>query len=112
MDAQSLQVVQDLALKDVLEIDFSPKGTFLSTWQRQSMLWVWIVKRGGRMVLSLFINLCAHARKNWIPVLTTTLAFSRFLVKTEDGSHKNMAIHEVKTGQELTAFSQKSQNNW
>ncbi|KAF9932583.1 hypothetical protein BGZ75_008526 [Mortierella antarctica] len=68
MDAQSLQVVQDLALKDVLEIDFSPKGTYLSTWQRQ--------------------------------------------IKTEDGSHKNMAIHEVKTGQELTAFSQKSQNNW
>jgi len=36
MDAQSLQIVQDFAIKDVLEIDFSPKGTFLSTWQRQS----------------------------------------------------------------------------
>ncbi|KAG0212849.1 hypothetical protein BGX28_005505 [Mortierella sp. GBA30] len=68
MDAQSLQVIQELTIKDVLEIDFSPKGTFLSTWQRQ--------------------------------------------IKTEDGSHKNMAIYEVKTGQELTAFSQKSQNNW
>ncbi|KAF9352926.1 hypothetical protein BGX26_009297 [Mortierella sp. AD094] len=68
MDAQSLAVIQELAVKDVLEIDFSPKGTFLSTWQRQ--------------------------------------------IKTEDGSHKNMAIYEVKTGQELTAFSQKSQNNW
>ncbi|KAG0356631.1 hypothetical protein BGZ54_000668, partial [Gamsiella multidivaricata] len=68
MDAQSLEIVQDLAIKDVLEIDFSPKGTFLSTWQRQ--------------------------------------------IKTEDGSHKNMTIFEVKTGQELTGFSQKSQNNW
>ncbi|KAF9994454.1 hypothetical protein BGZ79_000788 [Entomortierella chlamydospora] len=68
MDAQSLAVIQEIAVKDVLEIDFSPKGTFLSTWQRQ--------------------------------------------IKTEDGSHKNMAIYEVKTGQELTAFSQKSQNNW
>ncbi|KAF8975611.1 hypothetical protein BGZ46_008982 [Entomortierella lignicola] len=68
MDAHSLEIIQDLAVKDVLEIDFSPKGTFLSTWQRQ--------------------------------------------IKTEDGSHKNMSIYEVKTGQELTSFSQKSQNNW
>ncbi|KAG0250270.1 hypothetical protein BG011_008516 [Mortierella polycephala] len=68
MDAHSLQIIQDLAIKDVLEIDFSPKGTFLSTWQRQ--------------------------------------------IKTEDGSHKNMTIHNVKSGEELTAFSQKSQNNW
>ncbi|KAF9089521.1 hypothetical protein BGX23_006620, partial [Mortierella sp. AD031] len=68
MDAQSLQVIQEFAVKDILEIDFSPKGTFLSTWQRQ--------------------------------------------IKTEDGSHKNMSIYEVKTGQELTSFSHKSQNNW
>ncbi|KAG0306670.1 hypothetical protein BGZ98_001925 [Dissophora globulifera] len=68
LNAHSLEIVQELAIKDVLEIDFSPKGTFLSTWQRQ--------------------------------------------IKTEDGSHKNMMIFEVQTGQELTAFSQKSQNNW
>ncbi|GJJ77089.1 translation initiation factor 2A [Entomortierella parvispora] len=68
MDAQSLQIIQDFSIKDVLEIDFSPKGTFLSTWQRQ--------------------------------------------IKTEDGSHRNMAIYDVKTGQEFTSFSQKSQNNW
>ncbi|KAF9428101.1 hypothetical protein BGZ94_003370 [Podila epigama] len=68
MDAQSLQMVQEFAIKDVIEIDFSPKGTYLSTWQRQ--------------------------------------------IKTEDGSHKNMSIFEVKTGQELTSFSQKNQNNW
>ncbi|KAG0273869.1 hypothetical protein BGZ95_010330 [Linnemannia exigua] len=68
MDAQSLEIIQEFAVKDILEIDFSPKGTFLSTWQRQ--------------------------------------------IKTEDGSHKNMSIYEVKTGQELTSFSQKSQNNW
>ncbi|KAF9939236.1 hypothetical protein BGZ65_011114, partial [Modicella reniformis] len=67
MDAKTLEVVQDLAITDVMEIDFSPKGTFLSTWQRQ--------------------------------------------VKTEDGSHKNMVIYEVKTGESLTSFSQKSQNN-
>ncbi|KAF8932044.1 hypothetical protein BGZ52_011105 [Haplosporangium bisporale] len=68
MDAQSLQMIQEFAIKDVIEIDFSPKGTFISTWVRQ--------------------------------------------IKTEDGSHKNMSIYEVKTGQELTAFSQKNQNNW
>ncbi|KAG0363675.1 hypothetical protein BG005_009095 [Podila minutissima] len=68
MDAQSLQMVQEFAIKDVIEIDFSPKGTYISTWVRQ--------------------------------------------IKTEDGSHKNMSIYDVKTGQELTAFSQKNQNNW
>ncbi|KAG0061337.1 hypothetical protein BGZ90_003622 [Linnemannia elongata] len=68
MDAQSLEIIQEIAVKDIIEIDFSPKGTFLSTWMRQ--------------------------------------------IKTEDGSHKNMSIYEVKTGQELTSFSQKSQNNW
>jgi translation initiation factor 2A len=36
MDAQSLEIIQEFAVKDILEIDFSPKGTFLSTWQRQS----------------------------------------------------------------------------
>lgn len=36
IDAKSLATVQDLDIKDVIEIDFSPKGTFLSTWQRQS----------------------------------------------------------------------------
>jgi hypothetical protein len=47
--------------------------------------------------------------------LTNTLFSTMFdclLVKTEDGSHKNMSIYEVKTGLELTSFSQKSQNNW
>lgn len=61
MDAQSLQVVQDLALKDVLEIDFSPKGTFLSTWQRQSMLWPWIMMRGeenGFVTIYKFMRSC------------------------------------------------------
>ncbi|KAF9438063.1 hypothetical protein BGZ76_009935 [Entomortierella beljakovae] len=68
MDAQTLEIIQELNVKDVLEIDFSPKGTYLSTWIRQ--------------------------------------------IKTEDGSHKNMTIYDVKTGQEYTSFSQKSQNNW
>ncbi|KAF9354242.1 hypothetical protein BGX34_011130 [Mortierella sp. NVP85] len=68
IDAKSLETVQELMIKDVIEIDFSPKGTFLSTWQRQ--------------------------------------------MKTEDGSHKNMGIYEVQTGELLTSFSQKSQNNW
>lgn len=36
MDAQSLEVIQEIAVKDIVEIDFSPKGTFLSTWMRQS----------------------------------------------------------------------------
>ncbi|KAF9367737.1 hypothetical protein CPB97_005368, partial [Podila verticillata] len=35
MDAQSLQMIQEFAIKDMIEIDFSPKGTFIPTWVRQ-----------------------------------------------------------------------------
>ena len=36
------------------------------------------------------------------------------LVKCSDGTsvHKNLILWEVKTGEELISFSQKSQNNW
>ncbi|KAF9578184.1 hypothetical protein BGW38_006157, partial [Lunasporangiospora selenospora] len=68
MDAQTLEVVQEFPIKDVIELDFSPKGTYLSTWQRQ--------------------------------------------IKTEDGSHKNLVIFDVQSGEECTSFSQKNLNNW
>ncbi|KAG0231791.1 hypothetical protein BGW42_008624 [Actinomortierella wolfii] len=68
IDAHSLRLIQELAIKDVYELEFSPKGTYLSTWVRQ--------------------------------------------VKTEDGSHKNLSIYDVQSGQLLVGFAQKSQNNW
>ncbi|KAF9978658.1 hypothetical protein BGZ73_001311 [Actinomortierella ambigua] len=68
MDAHSLKLIQELAIKDVYELEFSPKGTYLSTWVRQ--------------------------------------------VKTEDGTHKNLSIYDVQSGQLLVGFAQKAQNNW
>ncbi|EJF56310.1 translation initiation factor eIF-2A [Dichomitus squalens] len=67
--AESAQLLQELSLPNVLEIGFSPRGTYLSTWERPQ--------------------------------------------KFEDGTqHKNLRIFSVSTGEELVAFSQKSQEGW
>lgn len=67
--AEGAQLLQELQLPNVVELKFSPRGTYLSTWERP--------------------------------------------VKLEDGSqHKNLRIFSVSTGEELVAFSQKSQEGW
>lgn len=67
--AEGAQLLQELQLPNVVELKFSPRGTYLSTWERP--------------------------------------------VKLEDGSqHKNLRIFSVSTGEELIAFSQKSQEGW
>ncbi|KAI0648493.1 translation initiation factor eIF-2A [Trametes meyenii] len=67
--AESAQLLQELSLPNIVEISFSPRGTYLSTWERP--------------------------------------------VKLEDGSqHKNLRIFSASTGEELVAFSQKSQEGW
>ncbi|OSD02152.1 translation initiation factor eIF-2A, partial [Trametes coccinea BRFM310] len=67
--AESAQLLQELSLPNIVDISFSPRGTYLSTWERP--------------------------------------------VKLEDGSqHKNLRVFSVSTGEELVAFSQKSQDGW
>jgi len=67
--AESAQLLQELSLPNIVEINFSPRGTYLSTWERP--------------------------------------------VKLEDGAqHKNLRIFSVSTGEELVAFTQKSQEGW
>ncbi|GLB35631.1 putative functions in the early steps of protein synthesis of a small number of specific mRNAs [Lyophyllum shimeji] len=67
--AEGAQLLQELPLPNVIELRFSPRGTYLSTWERP--------------------------------------------VKLEDGTqHKNLRIFSVSTGEELTAFTQKSQEGW
>ncbi|KAF7777892.1 hypothetical protein Agabi119p4_3964 [Agaricus bisporus var. burnettii] len=67
--AEGAQLLQELPLSNIVEVNFSPRGTYLSTWERP--------------------------------------------VKLEDGSqHKNLRIWSVSTGQELIAFTQKSQEGW
>ncbi|KAI6037374.1 eukaryotic translation initiation factor eIF2A-domain-containing protein [Pisolithus microcarpus] len=67
--AESATLVQELNIPNIVELNFSPRGTYLSTWERP--------------------------------------------VKLEDGGqHKNLRVFSVSTGQELIAFSQKSQENW
>lgn len=67
--AESAQFLRELQVPNVVDIQFSPRGTYMSTWERP--------------------------------------------VKFEDGSqHKNLRVFSVSTGEELVAFSQKSQDNW
>ncbi|KAF9519841.1 hypothetical protein BS47DRAFT_1357866 [Hydnum rufescens UP504] len=61
--------LRELQIPNAIEINFSPLGTFISTWER--------------------------------------------VVKLEDGSqHKNLRVWSVATGQEVTSFTQKSQEGW
>ncbi|PPQ86476.1 hypothetical protein CVT24_010162, partial [Panaeolus cyanescens] len=67
--AEGAQLLQELALPNVIELSFSPRGTYLSTWERP--------------------------------------------VKYEDGTqHKNLRIFSISSGEELVAFTQKSQEGW
>jgi len=67
--AESAQLLKELPLPNIVEINFSPRGTYLSTWERP--------------------------------------------VKLEDGAqHKNLRVFSVDTGEELVAFTQKSQDGW
>ncbi|KAG6827789.1 hypothetical protein H0H87_003622, partial [Tephrocybe sp. NHM501043] len=67
--AEGAQLLQELLLPNIIDLRFSPRGTYLSTWERP--------------------------------------------VKLEDGAqHKNHRIFSASTGEELVAFSQKSQDGW
>ena len=67
--AESAQLLQELSVPNVVDINFSPRGTYMSTWERP--------------------------------------------VKLEDGAqHKNLRVFSVSTGEELIAFTQKSQEGW
>ncbi|KAJ7765703.1 eukaryotic translation initiation factor eIF2A-domain-containing protein, partial [Mycena metata] len=68
-EAEGAQLLQDLPIPNVVDVKFSPRGTYISTWERP--------------------------------------------VKLEDGSqHKNLRVFSSSTGEELIAFTQKSQDGW
>ncbi|KAF8888252.1 eukaryotic translation initiation factor eIF2A-domain-containing protein [Infundibulicybe gibba] len=67
--AEGAQLLQELPISNVVDVKFSPRGTYVSTWERP--------------------------------------------VKLEDGSqHKNLRVFSASTGEELIAFTQKSQDGW
>ena len=67
--AEGAVLLHELAVPNVIEISFSPRGTYLSTWERP--------------------------------------------IKLEDGAqHKNLRVHSTSTGEQLVAFTQKSQEGW
>ncbi len=79
-------MLQELPLANIVELNFSPRGTYLSTWERPGM-------------------------SSPCPVDGST--HTPFVVKLEDGNqHKNLRVWSASTGQELGAFTQKSQDGW
>ncbi|KAI9570683.1 eukaryotic translation initiation factor eIF2A-domain-containing protein [Boletus coccyginus] len=67
--AEGARLFQELSIPNIIELQFSPRGTYISTWERP--------------------------------------------VKLEDGAqYKNLRIFSVSTGEELIAFTQKSQEGW
>jgi translation initiation factor 2A len=85
--AEGAWLLQELPITNVLELNFSPRGTYLSTWERP----------GQQTFFS----------------LTTFFSLNINLVKLEDGAqHKNLRIFSVSTGEELVSFTQKSQEGW
>ncbi|KAJ7221475.1 eukaryotic translation initiation factor eIF2A-domain-containing protein [Mycena pura] len=67
--AEGAQLLLDLPIANVVDIKFSPRGTYISTWERP--------------------------------------------LKLEDGAqHKNLRVFSSSTGEELIAFTQKSQEGW
>ncbi|KAF9232046.1 eukaryotic translation initiation factor eIF2A-domain-containing protein [Melanogaster broomeanus] len=67
--AEGAKLLQELSIPNIIELQFSPRGTYLSTWERP--------------------------------------------VKLEEGAqHKNLRVFSASTGEELIAFTQKSQEGW
>jgi len=88
--AEGAQLLQELPLPNIVELKFSPRGTYISTWERPR-------------TYPRFTHL------SYSPVPSLPLP----TVKPEDGSqHKNLRVFSASTGEELISFTQKSQDNW
>jgi translation initiation factor 2A len=86
--AEGAQLLQELPLPNIVELKFSPRGTYISTWERPGTSF-------------------------YIPALTTRTHQIPTTVKLEDGAqHKNLRVFSASTGEELISFTQKSQDNW
>ena len=84
--AESAELLRELELPNIVEISFSPRGTYISTWERL-----------GMQIM------------HWVSFLFSLI----HPVKVEnDAQHKNLRVFSVSTGEELAAFTQKAQGGW
>lgn len=73
-------------MANIVELNFSPRGTYLSTWERPGTSF---------------------------PDCKAPSTYAPFVAKVEDGAqHKNLRVWSASTGEELVAFTQKSQDGW
>lgn len=94
VDAQNGAVVSQIPAKGVLDIFLSPLGTQVQAWERQG---AWYRHH---------TDCPAHLELIW-PSLVLA-------VKPAEGEppHMNLRIYDVRSGQEIAGFSQKSIENW
>jgi translation initiation factor 2A len=84
-DTNTAQAIREFSLPNIVEVGISPKGNFLSTWERPGPF---------SSPFSLHGLWCTAA-------------------KLEDGSqHKNLRVFSIETGEQVASFSQKSQEGW
>lgn len=101
--SDSGEIVRELAINGVVEITFSPKGTYLSTWERYG-------QSSSRPLAP---------QTNALPAVGSRYSllipfFPRTTVKPEDpnAQHTNLRIFSTASGEEVMAFTNKSQENW
>ncbi|KAG6375727.1 eukaryotic translation initiation factor eIF2A-domain-containing protein [Boletus reticuloceps] len=89
--AEGATLLQELSISNIIELQFSPRGTYLTTWERPG----------------------TYKSTTHRPRVYHTIRSISPSVKLEDGAqHKNLRIFSVSTGEELIAFTQKSQEGW
>lgn len=88
INAADGKLLVELGVPNAVEVGFSPKGTFLSTWERYGA-------RCPSYVIAVGANIGVAVK----PADETT-------------QHKNFRIWRVETGEEVIGFPQKSQDNW
>jgi translation initiation factor 2A len=110
--AEGAQLLRQLDLPNIIDIGFSPRGTYLSTWERHGEL---SRPEGTAFPIDLLLVV---SFADWLFALLSVIrrfGFVRFACagKLEDGAqHKNHRVFSVSTGEELIAFTQKGQEGW
>ena len=94
--AEGAKLLQELNISNILELQFSPRGTYISTWERP-----------GTYNDSNSASCSPHLHDYQLNISLPPP------VKLDDGAqHKNLRIFSVSTGEELIAFTQKSHEGW
>lgn len=100
LDAETGALVRELAVPGVVELSFSAKGTYLSSWERYG---------ASFLPLDIFEKGLTDARQRLTP---PSVSGSSAKPADENAQHQNLRVFSVESGEEVMAFVQKGQENW